>query len=114
MDNSIPIGRWRIGLDGLIGLIPGLGDIAGGLVSLAIVIRAAAAGIPRVAIARMAANVALEAIVGALPVVGDLFDIAFKANARNARIYYEAMSGVSGAGATGPSSAWLPRYCWPF
>lgn len=97
MDNSIPIGRWSIGLDGLIGLVPGLGDIAGSLVSLVIIARAAAAGVPRVAIARMAANVALETIIGALPLVGDLFDIAFKANVRNARIYYDSLSGADGA-----------------
>ena len=96
MDSSIPIGRWSIGLDGLLGLIPGLGDLAGSAVSILSVVRAVAAGVPRVAIARMAANIALETIVGAVPILGDLFDMAFKANVRNARIYHDAVSGTDG------------------
>ena len=92
MDNCIPIGRWSIGLDGLIGLVPGLGDLAGSMVSLLIIVRAVAAGVPRVAIGRMVANVAIETIVGAFPLVGDAFDMAFKANVRNASIYYDSLS----------------------
>src|SRR4026207_1278254 len=60
MDNSIPIGRWSIGLDGLLGLIPGVGDFLGTVVSALIVSRAAMAGLPRVTIARMVGNVAID------------------------------------------------------
>jgi hypothetical protein len=64
MDRSIPIGPWKIGLDGIIGLVPGLGDFAGMIVSGLIVAAAVRARLPRSAIARMVANVALDGIVG--------------------------------------------------
>lgn len=80
---SVGGGRFRFGLGGLIGLIPGIGDIFDALVSVYIVTRAVQLGIPRVAIARMLVNIGIEAIAGAVPFAGDLFDIAFKANRRN-------------------------------
>jgi hypothetical protein len=80
---EIPGTGIRFGLDALIGLIPGLGDVAGGLVSLYIVGSAARYGVSRVTIARMALNLAGDALLGSLPVVGDLFDVGFKANNRN-------------------------------
>lgn len=85
LDSSIPLpgGRWRIGLDPLLGLIPGLGDVLGVLLSSYIVREAASAGAPPSVLARMAFNVALEGLVGLIPLVGDLFDAAFKANQRN-------------------------------
>jgi hypothetical protein len=76
-------GGFRFGLAGIAGLIPGLGDVFDALVSLYIVGRAIQLGIPRVAIARMLANVGIEALAGSIPWVGDLFDIVFKANRRN-------------------------------
>lgn len=94
MDRSIPIGRWKIGLDGIIGLIPGLGDLIGALISGIIVAAAIRAGVPRAAIARMLVNVGLEALVGAVPFLGDLFDMAYKANTRNVEIYREALRGA--------------------
>jgi hypothetical protein len=93
MDRSIPIGRWKIGLDGIIGLVPGLGDLVGALISGLIVAAGIRAGLPRSAIARMVANVGVEAIVGAVPFLGDVFDMAFKANTRNVQIYREALRG---------------------
>jgi hypothetical protein len=93
MDRSIPIGPWKIGLDGIIGLVPGLGDFAGMIVSGLIVAAAVRARLPRSAIARMVANVALDGIVGAIPFLGDFFDMAFKANTRNVEIYREALRG---------------------
>ena len=93
MDRSIPIGRWKIGLDGIIGLVPGLGDVAGAIISGLIVAAGIRAGLPRSAIARMVANVAIEAVVGVVPFLGDLFDMAFKANTRNVEIYREALRG---------------------
>ncbi len=80
----IPGTRWNIGLDGLIGLIPGIGDAATGLVSLAIVAWAARLGAPKSVLLRMLANVGADVALGSVPIVGDLFDIGFKANRRNA------------------------------
>lgn len=79
-------GGFRFGLSGIIGLIPGLGDIIDALISLYIVHRAIQLGVPRVAIARMVVNVAIEGIAGSLPFVGDFVDIVFKANRRNYQI----------------------------
>jgi hypothetical protein len=76
-------GGFQFGLAGIIGLVPGIGDIFDALVSLYIIVRAIKLGIARVAVARMLVNVGIEALAGAVPVVGDLFDVAFKANRRN-------------------------------
>jgi hypothetical protein len=93
MDRSIPIGRWKIGLDGIIGLIPGLGDLIGAMISALIVAAGVQARLPRSAIARMVVNVAIETIVGVVPFLGDLFDMAWKANTRNVEIFREALKG---------------------
>src|SRR3954471_19523362 len=87
MDGSIPIGRWSIGLDPLIGLIPGIGDVIGALISLIIVVRAVQAGVPRIAVARMMANITIDTLIGSIPLLGDAFDFAFKANLKNLRLY---------------------------
>lgn len=88
--------RWRIpglnlrfGVESLVGLVPGLGDAAGGLLSAYIIVRAAGHGAPSSLLARMAANVAIDTAVGAVPVVGALFDVYFKANMRNMRLLRE-------------------------
>lgn len=93
MERSIPIGRWKIGLDGIIGLVPGLGDLIGVAISGLIVAAGVRAGLPRSAIARMVANVAVDGVIGAVPFLGDLFDMTFKANTRNVEIYREALRG---------------------
>lgn len=76
-------GGFRFGAAGIIGLVPGVGDAVDAMISLYIVTRAIQLGVPRVAIARMLMNVGIEAVAGAVPWVGDLFDIVFKANRRN-------------------------------
>ena len=87
MDSAIALpGGYRIGWDGLIGLVPGIGDMVGLGVSAWIVLGAARMGAPKALLARMAGNVALESLVGVVPVLGDLFDFAFKANMRNMRL----------------------------
>jgi Domain of unknown function (DUF4112) len=94
MDNSIRLGpRWSIGLDGLLGLVPGAGDMASGAISSLIVLRAAASGIPKVTVARMVANVAFDSLLGSIPFAGDLFDFAYKANTKNIEIYRAALAG---------------------
>jgi hypothetical protein len=76
-------GGFRFGLAGIIGLMPGIGDLINALVSVYIVHRAMQLGLPRVTIARMMLNVGIEGIAGSVPFIGDLFDVVFKANRRN-------------------------------
>jgi hypothetical protein len=85
LDRSIriPGTRVRLGLDPLVGLIPGIGDLVGGLFSLYIILEAARLGVPRGLLGRMGWNVALDTLVGEIPVLGDLFDIGFQSNTRN-------------------------------
>ena len=82
----IPGTRFRFGLNSLIGLAPGMGDSVLGVISLYIVQQAHAMGVPTPKLARMLANVALEVVGGSVPLLGDLFDVALKANLRNIRI----------------------------
>jgi hypothetical protein len=79
----VPGTGWRFGLDGLIGLVPGVGDTLLTVVSLYIVAEAWRLGARKRTVARMLANVAVDAGVGAVPVAGDLFDFFWKANRRN-------------------------------
>jgi hypothetical protein len=79
----IPGTNIRFGVDALIGLVPGIGDAITTVMSLYIVSEARALGAPPLLIARMLANVALDGFVGAVPLVGDAFDVAFRANRRN-------------------------------
>jgi hypothetical protein len=85
LDNSIPIpgtGR-RIGLDSVVGLVPGLGDVLSGGIGLFVVLRGAQLGVPGIVLARMLVNVAVDFAIGAIPILGDAFDLWFKANMRN-------------------------------
>lgn len=82
----IPGTRFRFGLDGLAGLIPGVGDALTAGISGYALLAAARTGAPASVLARMAGNILLDTIVGAVPVLGDLFDLGFKANRRNLRI----------------------------
>lgn len=88
LDNAFPIPgtSMRVGLDPLLGLIPGVGDLVGAGVSGYILLLAAQAGAPKTVLVRMLGNVALDSLVGAIPALGDLFDFAFKANARNMKL----------------------------
>lgn len=95
LDNSIriPGTSIRMGLDSLIGLIPGIGDITGGALSSYILVQAVNRGVPSVIIARMSINVLLDTLIGMIPIVGDVFDVAFKANQRNIQLitdYYSS------------------------
>jgi hypothetical protein len=94
MDSSIQIGPVSFGLDGLIGLIPGIGDFATSIVSALIILRAMHHGVHRAAILRMLLNVGFDTLLGAVPVAGDIFDFAFKSNVRNLEIYRESLSGT--------------------
>ena len=79
----------RFGFDGLIGLVPGIGDAVTTALSLYIVHEAWQLGAPKHLIGRMLANVALDGAIGAVPVAGDVFDVMWRANKRNVRILRE-------------------------
>ena len=76
----------RFGIDGLIGLVPFVGDVLAGLASSIIVVAAWFRGVPYVTLARMVVNLAIDVLIGMVPLVGDAFDIAWKANRRNYKL----------------------------
>src|SRR5580692_5662980 len=80
---QIPGTSIRFGLDGIVGFIPGVGDAIGGIASCIIIVAAWVRGVPSPVLARMVANVVIEVVVGSVPVLGDIFDIAWRANRRN-------------------------------
>jgi hypothetical protein len=80
---TIPGTKWRFGLDALFGLVPGLGDIAGGIVAVYALRVARSLRAPPEIQLHMLSNIALDALVGMIPLLGDLFDFAFKAQTRN-------------------------------
>lgn len=82
----IPGTRRRLGIDGLLGFVPGVGDTATALIASYIVLEAARLGVPKAMLARMVANVGIDFVIGLVPLVGDLADLAWKANRRNARM----------------------------
>lgn len=83
---GLPGTRFRFGLNSVVGLLPVGGDAVLGMISLYIVYEAMQLGVPRAQIGRMLANVAVEVVGGSVPVLGDLFDMALKANLRNLAI----------------------------
>lgn len=89
MDSSarVPGTRFRVGLDPLVGLLPVVGDGATTLVSLYVLYEAARAGVPASTLLRMLLNVGVDFLLGSVPLVGDLFDAAWKANERNVALF---------------------------
>jgi hypothetical protein len=83
---KLPGTDFRVGLDGVAGLIPGVGDAVSAAVSAYLIARAAKLGLPVTLILRMVGNLGLDLVVGAIPVVGDLFDFGFRANRRNVEL----------------------------
>ncbi len=79
----IPGTSIRFGLDGIVGFIPGIGDAIGGIASCVIILAAWMRGVSYVTLARMLANWGIEVLLGTVPVLGNLFDIGWKANRRN-------------------------------
>jgi hypothetical protein len=88
LDEAFPIPgtRIRFGLDAIVGLVPGIGDVLAGLFSLVIPLAAWIRGVPYVSLVRMAANLGIGVLVGSIPILGDAFDIAWKVNRRNYRL----------------------------
>lgn len=93
MDDAfqLPGTSYRIGWDGLIGLIPGVGDAATTLLSAYIVWEVKRLGVPRWTLARMVANIGIDFLVGLVPALGDVFDFAWKANRRNLTLLHRAI-----------------------
>jgi hypothetical protein len=92
LDSAIPLpGGYRIGVDGFLGLVPGIGDITGAALSSYIIAEAHRLGTPKVVLLRMLVNMLVETLVGVIPVVGDLFDFAWKANRRNVALLEQHM-----------------------
>ena len=88
LDNNfvVPGTNIRFGFDGLIGLIPGVGDALSALISLYVIQRAKHLGAPEKLLNKMRWNVVIDTVIGAVPFLGDLFDVAFKSNIRNVRL----------------------------
>jgi hypothetical protein len=80
---AVPGTSYRVGLDPILGLVPGLGDLVSPLFTIGILWQARDLALPRIVQLRMIFNVAIDSLLGAVPVVGDLFDFAWKANNRN-------------------------------
>jgi len=88
LDEAFPIPgtHIRFGLDALVGLVPGIGDVLAGLFSLIIPLAAWTRGLPYITLVRMAANLGIGVLVGSIPILGDAFDVAWKVNRRNYRL----------------------------
>jgi hypothetical protein len=82
----IPGTNIRFGLDALLGLVPGVGDMVTTGVSAYVLVTAARMGAPTSVIARLAGNIVLDLLIGSVPLLGDLFDVGWKANVRNVRL----------------------------
>ena len=109
IDSAFPIPgtNWRVGLDPIIGLIPGLGDIISSAFSFLIVFAAWQRNLPKVTIARMVGNIAIDTLVGAMPLLGDIFDAAWKSNKKNVAILKRATADqVGGAGLKAQARDW--------
>jgi hypothetical protein len=99
----LPGTNFRIGLDPIIGLIPGIGDTSSALVSAAVLIQAVRRGLPKILIARMSVNILINEIVGIVPIAGDAFSFWFKSNSRN----YDLLKKHQGASSGSRKSDWL-------
>lgn len=99
LDESIRIPGigYRIGYDALMGLIPGIGDLVGLMFGTYIVLESARFRVPRTTLLRMIANVLLEAAVGTIPLIGDIFDATYKSNVRNLRLLRTRLSAPESA-----------------
>ncbi len=95
---AVPGTSLRVGLDPVLGLVPGLGDAAGALLAAWILIEAMRLGASRATLGRIAGNIALDALVGAVPLVGDVFDVFWKANLKNVALLERHAIDPAGAG----------------
>jgi hypothetical protein len=103
----IPVLGWRFGLDAILGLVPALGDTTTSLVSFYILASAVRYRVPKVTILRMALNIAIDYVVGSLPLVGDLFDAWWKSNQMNVELLKRRATVSAAAAEKGRASDWL-------
>lgn len=98
LDESIPVapGR-RVGVDGLVGFVPGIGDAAGLVASMVVVLAGVAAGVSLPTLTLMMVHVGIDTIVGAVPFLGAVFDLGYKANTRNLRLIESDLADRAGA-----------------
>jgi hypothetical protein len=101
---AVPGTNIRFGLDAIVGLIPGLGDLVTSAMSFLIVFAAWQRGLPRVTVARMVGNIAVDTLLGAMPIVGDLFDLAWKSNKKNMALLKRA---TADTGAKNQAKDWV-------
>lgn len=104
---KIPGLNWRVGLDALVGLIPGFGDAATTLVSFYILTAAVRYRVPKITLLRMGMNLGIDYLVGSFPFVGDLFDAWWKSNQRNVTLLSERATVSAGEAREGRLSDWL-------
>lgn len=100
---TIPGTKIKFGLDPLIGLIPGFGDTISSLISIVLIARSSRLGVPKIILARMALNVLLNAGIGAIPVLGDLFSVFYQSNTKN----YALLKKHAGAERKSTARDWL-------
>ena len=105
LDNAIPIPgtKHRIGLDPILGLIPGGGDLLGSVFAGYVVFKSAQMGVPQETLLKMAANIVFDTVAGTVPVAGDLLDVAWKANVKN----IELLDAHLGSPEQGKKADWL-------
>jgi hypothetical protein len=104
---EVPGLGWRFGFDALVGLIPGVGDLATTLVSLYLLLLASRTGLPRITLARMGLNVAIDMVGGSLPLVGDIFDVWWKSNQKNAALLRERLAAAPHESRRAKASDWI-------
>ncbi|MFN2598995.1 MAG: DUF4112 domain-containing protein [Pyrinomonadaceae bacterium] len=103
----VPGTQWRFGLDALIGLVPGVGDTLTTIVSFYILAAGVRYRVPKVTLLRMGANLAIDYLVGSIPIVGDLFDAAWKANQMNVELLRKRATVSAEQARRGRLSDWL-------
>ena len=103
----IPVVGWRFGLDALIGLIPGFGDTATSLVSFYILVAGVRYRVPKITLLRMGLNIALDYVLGSVPLVGDLADAWWKSNHKNLDLLKKRATVSSEEARSGRVSDWL-------
>lgn len=103
----VPVLGWRFGLDALIGLVPGLGDVSTSLVSFYILAAAVRYRVPKITMLRMGLNILIDYGVGALPVVGDFADAWWKSNRKNLELLQKRATVSAEEARSGKASDWL-------
>lgn len=103
----VPVLGWRFGLDALIGLVPGLGDTSTALVSFYILAAAVRYRVPKITLLRMGLNIAIDYVVGSLPVVGDFADAWWKSNRKNLELLQKRATVSAEEARSGRASDWL-------